>query len=137
MDRPVTTKNGAVCTPIEMATDEIVSRDMECVVSGIKKRPNGRTALIYWNKVNVSKQASDKLEWHWQNTLCYSNVSLLQSVSIHFFHFKFLSTGRPRRHAKCRGQCLGGFLQSILFEWLFYRSSLFLNLPLRIFICKQ
>lgn len=79
MDRPVTADD--TVAPIEMASDDL-SKDTECVVSGIEKRPDSRAALIYWNEVNVSEQAHDKSEWHLQDTLCHSDALSTRSVSI-------------------------------------------------------
>lgn len=69
--------------PIELATENQLSNNTECVVTSFQKQSNNDLSLIYWNVVNILKQPHDKSEWYLEDTICHSQIwNSLQNVSL-------------------------------------------------------
>lgn len=77
-----------IIAPIELATEDKLSNNTECVVTKFQKQSNNDLSLIYWNVVNVSKQSYDKSEWYLEDTICHSQIwNSLQNVSLRSLKF--------------------------------------------------
>lgn len=69
--------------PIELATEDKLSSNTECVVTSFQKQSNNDLPIIYWNVVNISKQPYNKGEWYLEDTICHSQIwNSLQNVSL-------------------------------------------------------
>lgn len=71
MNKPIIVTD--TITPIELATEDL-SKNMKCVLSGFQTYSNDELSLIYWTKVNISKQTYDKREWFLEDTICHKQI---------------------------------------------------------------
>jgi len=73
----------SMTAPIELATEDRLSNNTECVVTSFQKQSNNDLSLAYWNVVNILKQPYDKSEWYLEDTICHSQIwNSLQNVSL-------------------------------------------------------
>lgn len=80
MDEPIVITN--TIAPIELATEDL-TKDMKCIVNSLQKYLNYDLTPIYWNNVNISKQANDKVEWYLEDTICHTQKIIRRNVSLY------------------------------------------------------
>jgi len=77
-----------IVAPIELAAEDKLSNNTECVVTSFQKQSNNDLSLIYWNAANISKQPYDKGDWYLEDTICHSQIwNSLQNVSLRSLKF--------------------------------------------------
>ena len=78
----------SLVTPIELAAEDQLLNNMECIVTSFQKQSNDDLSLMYWNVVNISKQSYGKSEWYLEDTICHLQIrNSLQNVSLHSLKF--------------------------------------------------